>query len=290
MFKILEYIEKQVQNSNLSFKTVKLLFIGVWNFPNLIVKKYFTAEQAVIKYLFSFVPNAVKEPIGQLLPYFQLWNCLSKTQQIALTTILSNMYDKLSPEAKAFLGHVNKAVPNFVELAGGAIRPSIIKVLMGPMRKAIGDSSTALSGIMDFSRIFTIEDFIEKRVNVGGREMKYNHLHLESAKVSFVVKLVCIGGKAYISGLEKGSVTSVATYANYAAEFPSKGLTLIAEKRFDMGKEDLSPTEFIDQYGERYWLLEVFFGGLSRIYVATISGNMVAKSGIYKFSRDVGNN
>ncbi len=290
MFKILEYIEKQAKNSNLSFKTVKLLFIRVWNFPNLIVKKYFTAEQAVIKYLFSFVPNAVKEPIGQLLPYFQPWNCLSKTQQIALATILSNMYDKLSPEAKAFLVHVNKAVPNFVELAGGAIRPSIIKVLMGPMRKAIGDSSTAFSGIMDFSRIFTIEDFIEKRVNVGGREMKYNHLHLESAKVSFVVKLVCIGGKAYISGLEKGSLTSVATYANYAAEFPSKGLTLIAEKRFDMGKEDLSPTEFINQYGERYWLLEVFFGGLSRIYVATVSGNMVAKTGIYKFSRDVGNN
>ncbi len=284
------YIEKQVKKGNLSLKTVKTFLITAWNVPNYIVNKYFIAEQSALKYLYSFIPTIAQESFSKSFAvcqsYLKPWNYLSTNHQTALVAT----YDNLSPEAKAFLVHINKAMPNFVELAGGAMRPSIIKVFMGPLEAAIGDSPTLFSGVMDFTRIFTVQNFIEAEVKVGGRDMKYNVLHLESAKINFVVKLVTIGGKAFISGLDKGGLTNAATAANYLVEVPSKCFTLLAEKRYDLGREDLLPTAFLEQYGKAFWLVEASFGGLSRIYVATVTGEMVAASGFNQLTRDIGNN
>ncbi len=282
-------VEEQVKKGNIGLKTIKTFLIAAWHIPNYIVNKYFIAEQYVLKYLYSFVPtsaqNYLSESFSAYIPYLKPWNWLSSNHQAALVTT----YNSFSPEAKAFLIHVDKAMPNFVELAGGAARPSIIKVFMGPLEAAIGDSPTLFSGVMDFTRIFTIQNFIEAGVNVGGRDMKYNELHLESAKINFVVKIVMIGGKAGISGLEKGGLTKAATAANYLAEVPSKCFTLLAEKRYDIGKEDLSPIELVEQHGKAFWLVEASFGGLSRIYVASAAGDLVAMSGINQLARDTGN-
>lgn len=291
-------------------KTVSTVLNKMWYFPNYLSKAYITKEKYILELasnLYKTVNLLTESSISSNKIYLYTKHSIlhvsnliyensppiySYTKNI-VSYVPKLIYENSPLVVQSYLDGslkiICKSAPNLKEIFIGAVRPSVFKYNMIPLEKAVGDDPNLFSWIMDFTRIATFEDFIEKSVEVSSTGMKYSNLHIESAKSSFFIKASSILGGSFFYGLEKGSLTDIVKCANWVSEPFAKGFIVLAEKKYKLGKENLGSYEFIKENGDFSWFGEIILGGFSRIYVSSKIGAMVAKSGINEASRNLGN-
>lgn len=267
---------------------------AIWYFPNYLSKVYYTSEQTTLKALYYYRPNVIKNSLKKITPSSSiLLNRIYSETKPIIMHIPNAIYNNSPLIIQNYLDGaaqvIFKSIPKPYEIVTGAIRPSVLKYMMSPLEQAIGDNANLFSWIMDFTRIFTFQDFAEKEIEVSNTGMKYSHLHIEAAKISFVIKISSILGGISYNGLKNGSLTSAVTKGNFISEPFSKGFIVVAEKKFKMKHEDLDSYELIKTYGEKSWIIEIFIGGLSRVYVSNNIGSLIEKTGVNKAARNLGN-
>lgn len=197
------------------FKTLKVIKTSlktIWYFPNYLSKSYYILEQSILKTLYFYTPDIIKVSLTKSTTYTAIFfNRIYLETKPIILYIPNAIYNNSPFIVQNYLNEASqvifKSIPKPYEIAVGAIRPSTLKYIMSPLEKAIGDNANLFSWIMDFTRIFTFQDFAEKGIEVSNTGMKYNHLHIEATKISFVIKLSSILGGISYNGLEKGSLT-----------------------------------------------------------------------------------